>query len=833
MKRTPHLLRRLLPTALCFAALTTQAQVTYTPVFSNVWMLAAGAHNDMTNQVESSGNTTRGIAINPLTTNVLFTSTYAGTNGSPTHHVAVLSGASGSNYLGQLNSTGFGAGTVAATGIRVSDDGYVYACNVSGSPASTFKIWRWPSDSDLTTAPTIVFNAPNNSSFQWRVGDYIDLRGSGLDTEIVAVGNGANGTANVTTNFVIFRPTDASATAFTNFTITIPFVNAGVPTNLCGAGVAFDGTNNALWIRQAGSQLTRHITYNPTTLTAVVDRTNNVDQSACQGLKYYSTNGVQLLATLQANSTLNAAQIARVFQIPSTPTGPFISVMSSNLTVTTGSRNANALGNVDVRNGFFAFSAPGHGAAFYRVNLLTNSPPSVSAPTGGGTFIEGLATNTFTVTASGTPPLRYQWFFGTNTPVGVNTNFLSQAPVTTADVGNYFVVVTNAFGAATSSIASLSILPLKASNLATQLWTLPPGSRDYVSTDNNQRGMAYDPINSRLVLVSRTPTNGIHLLEADTGTDAGELDASTIFIAPPTATFQLNNCGVAEDGAVYVANLVVGVTEQFAIYRWDGATNTATFSLAYGPTALGLGRLGDTMAVRGAGVNTEILFTFRNGTNAALFTTADGSTFSFNLIAITNFPATITEASLSPAGLGVAWGTGNTFWVKSSTFNLRQIQYDLASNTGGVIKSFDNSIGSEQPIGVDNVNGFVATIGATQSPQTMPIYDLAANDGNSIAALLDREVFPTSNANANATGSIAFDVAGGRIFALDSNNGIIASTYAPRLFITPEIQGGVVTWTGPGTLQGAPAANGPYSDIVTTSPYTNTVSSQVYFRVRR
>ena len=55
----------------------------------------------------------------------------------------------------------------------------------------------------------------------------------------------------------------------------------------------------------------------------------------------------------------------------------------------------------------------------------------------------------------------------------------------------------------------------------------------------------------------------------------------------------------------------------------------------------------------------------------------------------------------------------------------------------------------------------------------------------------------------------------------------------PRLYIIPAVRGTVVTWAGPGTLQAAALVTGPYVDVVTTSPYTNTAASQNYFSVRR
>ena len=116
-----------------------------------------------------------------------------------------LNGSNGA-MIGQGNATNVAGGTLNLTQIRVSDDGFVYACNLSGAPASRMRVYRWPSDSDFTTAATIVYDSGAGTSFQWRAGDYMDLRGTGINTEIVLTGNGSG--ANLSTNFVILKATN-------------------------------------------------------------------------------------------------------------------------------------------------------------------------------------------------------------------------------------------------------------------------------------------------------------------------------------------------------------------------------------------------------------------------------------------------------------------------------------------------------------------------------------------------------------------------------------------------------------------------------------------------
>jgi type II secretory pathway component GspD/PulD (secretin) len=77
-------------------------------------------------------------------------------------------------------------------------------------------------------------------------------------------------------------------------------------------------------------------------------------------------------------------------------------------------------------------------------------PPSVTAQPTGQTVVNG-ANATFSVTAEGTPPLSYQWYFNGNAIDGATGADYTITGVTTNNEGNYMVVITNACGTVTSS----------------------------------------------------------------------------------------------------------------------------------------------------------------------------------------------------------------------------------------------------------------------------------------------------------------------------------------------------------------------------------------------
>jgi hypothetical protein len=74
-----------------------------------------------------------------------------------------------------------------------------------------------------------------------------------------------------------------------------------------------------------------------------------------------------------------------------------------------------------------------------------------------GQTITATSEATFTVSAAGTPPLRYQWRFNGTNLAGATGTALTLSNVQPAQAGNYLVVVTNAFGSVASSNAVLTV----------------------------------------------------------------------------------------------------------------------------------------------------------------------------------------------------------------------------------------------------------------------------------------------------------------------------------------------------------------------------------------
>ena len=161
-------------------------------------------------------------------------------------------------------------------------------------------------------------------------------------------------------------------------------------------------------------------------------------------------------------------------------------------------------------------------------------------------------------------------------------------------------------------------------------------------------------------------------------------------------------------------------------------------------------RYGASIDVRGAGANTQIIIGSQpnntSGTNVVIFTTADGTNFSANVLA--------TDATAANFQEGIAFGSGNTFWAKRIGAPLRYMSFDLATLTATTIASFDtNALPANAtlvPIAVDNANHLLAAIdvvsGITGSERVF-LYDIADPLHPS---LLDIQSFNSNNQNSSA-----------------------------------------------------------------------------------
>lgn len=322
-----------------------------------------------------------------------------------------------------------------------------------------------------------------------------------------------------------------------------------------------------------------------------------------------------------------------------------------------------------------------------------------------------------------------------------------------------------------------------------------------VNPGNLERGLAYNPTTGNLLLMSRRGPNGgdIRILNGTTGVDTGELLKDNLIVTG--GTFVNNMIGVADDGAIYVANLTTNDSpaSPYKIYRWsdEAAEVTVAFDGTAAPALAGA-RIGDSLDVIGSGANTRLVAGYGNnpavaGNNSfALFTTADGVNFTGNNVALSATAPNV----VPPAGefrLGITFQDSDTVIGKSS-LNAAQVVDLTSTTTGNVTNTFSTDGISLRPMDFAVIDGrpIVAMIEATgdttaararvfvydMSDLTLPLAERQLAVGTALPAVEPGN--PTQFANTNGTGQVKFGAITGNsaiIYAMSTNNGIEAFTF--------------------------------------------------------
>jgi len=118
------------------------------------------------------------------------------------------------------------------------------------------------------------------------------------------------------------------------------------------------------------------------------------------------------------------------------------------------------LTNVQPVSGRFAVTvSDSFGSILSRLAKLTvNLPPSITNQPSSHTAVAG-ESDTLGVQAGGTPPLSYEWYFNGLPLNGATSTHVTFASVQPSNAGNYQVIITNLYGAATSLVATLTMVP--------------------------------------------------------------------------------------------------------------------------------------------------------------------------------------------------------------------------------------------------------------------------------------------------------------------------------------------------------------------------------------
>jgi hypothetical protein len=251
-----------------------------------------------------------------------------------------------------------------------------------------------------------------------------------------------------------------------------------------------------------------------------------------------------------AGVTVNAGQAA-TFSVTATGTAPltyqwFMNGTAAGTNSSTFSIAQTTTGQTGAQ--IYVKVSNATGSATSNTVTLTVNPAAPTAPT-----ITLQPTNltvtvgqsaTFTVTATGTAPLTYQWFMNGN-PVGTNSNSYTISQTTLGQTGAHIdVTVTNVVNTATSQTVTLTVNAVQASTVNVLTY-----HNDVARTGQNLSESTLTTAN-----VNSTNFGLVGNLSVDAGVDAEPLYVSNLTLA----------------GGVH--NVVYVVTENDSVYAFDADT---------------------------------------------------------------------------------------------------------------------------------------------------------------------------------------------------------------------------------------------------------------------
>jgi hypothetical protein len=439
-------------------------------------------------------------------------------------------------------------------------------------------------------------------------------------------------------------------------------------------------------------------------------------------------------------------------------------------------------------------------ANFASAPLVVMQPQGQSASVG--------ATVVFSITASGTPPLGYQWRKDGTNRSGATNSTLTLANVQSSDAGNYNVIVSNAFGSVTSSNAALMVSG-GASNTAPAISS--------ISNQSTAVGVAVGPINFTVgdaetavggLTVTGTSTN--QSLVPNAGIAFGGSGANRTVTVTPAANqtgATLINLTVSDGSLSSSTGFVLTVTNNTA--RLVRVVNASGSPGSTAAVPIEVVSQGDENAVGFSLTFDTAVVTF---TGVAVGTGAAGATMNVNSNQVSN----------GRVGLAMAMGSGQVL-----SAGTRQVA--VASFTIAASASFTSTVIAfgDQPVMRQVSDASAQSLPANYQPGVI-----------TLSQGYEADVAPRPNGNNNGTVSITDWVQTGRFAAgldtVTNASEFLRADCAPRLSGTNLVLGNgtisITDWVQAGRyaagLDPVTPAGGPTSlasgfrRSVTPSPIT-------------
>lgn len=295
-----------------------------------------------------------------------------------------------------------------------------------------------------------------------------------------------------------------------------------------------------------------------------------------------------------------------------------------------------------------------------------------------------------------------------------------------------------------------------------KVWEKKAGSVSWFgATDNNVRGLAYNPVTNHIIVCSRSGGNFMIILDAATGDSVGAMSVAGI----SGGTYLLNIPRVTSDGKIYLINLALA-NGTLTIYRYENeaATPTVAFTGAVSQ------RTGDAFQVTGSGTNTLLYASGSGSSRIYIFSTVDG-------IAYAKTDSITVPTGAARGGISfVTSGRDSDLWINgagTNTFHINSTGTILDTINGGLVSTGWHNVAYFAP---NTGRKYVTVIGKNEAVLggTAQMYDIT-NSEKWPTLWANPTLSLPYNTNANAAADLA-QVDGGEgyfyVYPLITNNGL-------------------------------------------------------------
>ena len=455
-----------------------------------------------------------------------------------------------SNAAGAVTSTEATL-TVTAEAVKPSITGQPYAKPVTAGQTATFTVeatgtsplrYQWKKNgTDIGDATSSTYTTPVTS-----------LADSGTEYSVVVsndVGTATSSIASLTvTSVPIISTQPAAKTVTAGQTATFSVTAAGT------APLSYQ------W-KKGGTDISGATTNSYTTpATSLADSGTAYSVVVSNDVGTATSDAVILTVTMapviteQPTAKTVDPNATATFSVTATGTAPFSYQWKKNGTDISGATSSTyttpAASNANNNESFTVVVTNSHGSATSNAAILSvNAPAGIGTQPAAKSVVVG-DTATFSVTATGTGPLTYQWKKGSTVLAGeTSSTYTTPATVIGDDGAVFTVVVTNRLGTATSSNATLSVFASRYALVSKAVGTY---TKEECVKDNTTgliwEGKTASPATTRLGTSTYTNYDGTGSGQKSGGANAtqAEIDASTNSIGYKNAVNTSALCGYTD-----------------------------------------------------------------------------------------------------------------------------------------------------------------------------------------------------------------------------------------------------------------------------------------------